>query len=139
MSAGKDSDGGNQTDVIETAGGLLWRETTTRDRLVAVIHRPEHGDWVLPKGHRDAGERWHEAALREVEEETNCRGEIERFAGCVWYLYKGDPKVVLFWHMRLVGERDFQPSSEVDQLAWLTADEALGRLSHEDERRLLFE
>ena len=43
---------------------------------VAVVHRPRYDDWSLPKGKLDAGERWRDAALREVREETGMRCEL---------------------------------------------------------------
>ncbi|MFQ5349690.1 MAG: NUDIX domain-containing protein, partial [Thermoanaerobaculia bacterium] len=55
--------------VIEAAGGILWRRSAGFAEL-AVIHRPRHRDWSLPKGKRDRGESWQQTALREVVEET---------------------------------------------------------------------
>ena len=104
---------------------------------LAVIHRPHHQDWSLPKGKRDPGESWQETALREVLEETACRAEIERFAGGTIYTVKGRPKVVLFWHMAVIDEGPFEPNDEVDRLVWLTPVAALERLDYETERELL--
>ncbi len=122
--------------VIEAAGGLLWRRAGRRAEL-AVIHRPRHDDWSLPKGKRDPGESWQETALREVLEETACRAEIERFAGGTIYTVRGVPKVALFWHMRVVEEGLFEPGPEVDQLVWLDPAAARERLAYESERRLV--
>ena len=125
-----------QPRVIEAAGGILWRRTGDAAEL-ALIHRPRYDDWSLPKGKRDAGESWQETALREVLEETACRAEIERFAGGTIYTVKGRPKVVLFWHMRIIAEGRFAPNDEVDRLRWLAPYAALARLDHETERQLL--
>ena len=122
--------------VIEAAGGLLWRRAGGVEEL-AVIHRPRHSDWSLPKGKRDPGESWQETALREVLEETACRAEIDRFAGGTVYTVKGRPKVVLFWHMTVDREASFEPNDEVDRLEWLPPEAALGRLSYGTERELL--
>lgn len=122
--------------VIEAAGGILWRRAGDVAEL-AVIHRPHHQDWSLPKGKRDPGESWQETALREVLEETGCRAEIERFASGTIYTVKGRPKVVLFWHMAVVDESVFEPNDEVDRLEWMTPMAALERLDYETERRLL--
>ena len=56
-------------DVIRAAGGIVWRIGRGAPRL-AVAHRPEHQDWVLPKGKLEPGESAEAAALREVREET---------------------------------------------------------------------
>ena len=122
--------------VIEAAGGIVWRRSREVAEL-AVIHRPRHQDWSLPKGKRDPGESWQETALREVFEETGCRAEIERFANGTIYTVKGRPKVVLFWHMAVVEEGPFTPNEEVDRLEWLTPEAAMDRLDYESERRLL--
>ncbi|MGH2538418.1 MAG: NUDIX hydrolase [Candidatus Promineifilaceae bacterium] len=121
--------------VIEAAGGLLWRETGA-GRQLALIHRARYDDWSLPKGWREPGESWPSAALREVVEETNCAIQLEDFAGCTWYTVGDRPKVVLFWHMRLLAEGSLD-NDEVDALAWLSPAVALSRLSYPGERALL--
>jgi 8-oxo-dGTP diphosphatase len=122
--------------VIEAAGGILWRRRGEVAE-VAVIHRPKHQDWSLPKGKRELGESWQETALREVFEETGCRAEIERFAKGTIYTVKGRPKVVLFWHMAVVEEGPFTPNAEVDRLDWMRPEAALERLDYATERALL--
>jgi 8-oxo-dGTP diphosphatase len=123
--------------VIEAAGGLLWRESPHGLQIV-IVHRPRYDDWTLPKGWREKGEKFIEAAVREVTEETNCQVEIGKFAGSTSYLVKGVPKIVLFWHMNLTEDRGFKKNSEVDFLVWLGIEEAMKRLDYEDERNLLF-
>jgi len=122
--------------MIFAAGGVLWRGVPGAS-AVAVVHRPRHGDWVLPKGKLDPGERWQDAALREVREETGFEADLGEFAGVVSYAVSGIPKVVLFWNMRCRGESAFTPSEEVDQVVWLEPEEAMQRLDHEGERLLL--
>src|SRR5712692_6296905 len=121
---------------VRLAGGILWREGSAGPRL-AVIHRPRQADWSLPKGRLDEGETWEQAALREVEEETGCEARIISFAGATSYLQRRTPRLVLYWHMALLREERFAPSKEVDKLVWLAPAEALARLDHETERRLL--
>jgi 8-oxo-dGTP diphosphatase len=128
----------NSVRVIQAAGGLLWRDSA-RGREIAVIHRSRYGDWTLPKGKLKTGERWHEAALREVAEETGCKAQLGSFAGSVSYTVDDRPKVVLFWNMDLVGECDFQPSEEVRQLVWMSPEKAFRKLDHPGERGLLME
>ena len=122
--------------IIQAAGGLVWRETP-RGKEIALVHRSKYDDWSLPKGKLERGESWRAGALREVEEEIQCTVSVEKFAGCCCYEVGGVPKVVLFWNMALVQEGDFQPNKEIDQLAWLSFDQAIERLDYECERRLL--
>ena len=122
--------------VIEAAGGLLWRDSP-QGRQIAIIHRSRYDDWTLPKGWREKGEKFIEAAVREVAEETNCQVETGEFAGSTSYIVNGVPKIVLFWHMNLTEDCGFKKNSEVDLLAWLDVEEALERMDYEDEKNLL--
>ncbi len=118
--------------AIQAAGGLVWR-----GGRLAVIHRPKHRDWSLPKGKLEPGETFPDAALREVAEETGCRARLGEFAGYTLYRVKRRPKLVLFWHMFAEGACRFEATGEVDRLEWLRPSEALAKLNHEVERRLL--
>lgn len=122
--------------VIQSAGGLIWRNTLTGKEL-AIIHRPKYNDWTLPKGKLEPGETWIEAAMREAREETSCDVEIESFAGCVCYRYHEIPKIVLYWNMRLIGECHFQSKKEVDEIRWLKVEQALPMLDYQSERELI--
>ena len=123
--------------VACASGGVLWR---IRDDVkeVCVIHRSRYGDeWNLPKGHLDPGESWQEAAVREVLEETCCRGRIVALAGATSYMVHGAAKVVIYWSMELMEERAFEVNHEVDAVEWLVPPEALARLSHGAERGMV--
>jgi 8-oxo-dGTP diphosphatase len=91
----------------------------------------------LPKGKLDPGEGFEEAALREVEEETGVRARILRFAGVMQYLVQGRNKVVCFWDMEAVGPGVAKDDGEVAEVRWVSRDEALSLLSHEQNRELL--
>jgi 8-oxo-dGTP pyrophosphatase MutT (NUDIX family) len=131
-----DVDSSQSDPIIYAAGGLLWRQDGER-RLLAVVHRPRYNDWSLPKGKLQAGEDMESAARREVEEETGCVPELVRPAGLLRYRVKEGLKEVRFWHMRLVREGPFRPSSEVNFMDWLTKEQALRRLSYPAERALV--
>ena len=127
----------SSTPAIRAAGGIVWRPGPAGLPEVAVIHRPDQDDWTLPKGKLVEGESAEEGALREVWEETGLRTQIERPAGCTAYVdRRGRDKIVCYWLMRPLNGR-FQPGREVDQLRWLTVDEALGLLSYPVDRALL--
>ena len=90
----------------------------------------------MPKGKPEGDETLAEAALREVEEETQCRVSPAGLAGR--YAYDADgPKVVLVWHMRLEAERPFVPNDEMDERTWLTPATARTRLTYANERALV--
>jgi 8-oxo-dGTP pyrophosphatase MutT (NUDIX family) len=122
--------------LVRLAGGILWRTDAGGPRL-AVIHRPRQRDWSLPKGRLDDGESWEEAALREVQEETGCEARITSFAGAAAYVPRRTPRLALYWHLALVREGKLESDDEVDELLWLSPTDALARLDHEPERRLI--
>lgn len=126
------------TEVVEAAGGVLWKETSS-GRKLAIIHRQRYDDWSLPKGVREQGERWEETALREVLEETGFRAILGNFIGSASYLINQHctPKVVLFWHMHAKNECRFKPNAEVDRLKWVSPKKALKILNYEDERTII--
>jgi 8-oxo-dGTP diphosphatase len=120
------------SDEIEAAGGVVMRD----GRLV-VVHRPKYDDWSLPKGKLDPGETWEQAALREVEEETAVRATLGRELEPVRYTHKGRPKLVRYWLMTADDETGFVPNDEVDELRWVTPDEARELLSYDRDRELV--
>lgn len=126
----------NKISVIQAAGGILWKMEGDQKKL-AVVHRHKHDDWSLPKGKVDPGESWKKAALREVLEETGYAAKIKKYAGSISYLLDGKPKVVLFWHMVAKTENKEKMNGEVDQVRWLTVDEASEILDYPDEVHLI--
>lgn len=118
--------------VIQAAGGIIWKIEGT-DKKLAVVHRHKHNDWSLPKGKVNPGESWKKAALREVLEETGYIGKLKKYAGSISYLLDGKPKIVLFWHMDAKTEVLEKMNGEVDEVRWLTVDEAAELLDYPDE------
>lgn len=125
-----------KNSVIQAAGGIIWKKEGSEKRF-ALVHRHKHDDWSLPKGKVDPGEDWKKAAVREVLEETGCRGKIKKYAGSISYLLAGVPKVVLFWHMEIKDVKTERMNGEVDEVRWLTVDEAIQIMDYEDEIELL--
>ena len=122
--------------TVEAAGGLVVRESAGLVE-VAIVHRPRHDDWSLPKGKLSPGEEWASAALREVEEETGMRCELgEELDSFRYRDRKGRPKRVRWWRMRPLGG-EFVPGDEVDELRWLAPAEALELLDYEQDRELV--
>ncbi|MGO9965106.1 MAG: NUDIX hydrolase [Acidimicrobiales bacterium] len=124
-------------DVVLAAGGIVLRAGDSGGWEVAVVHRPEHLDWTLPKGKLEADESAVQCALREVREETGLTCHLGRFAGQVEYTdRRGRRKVVSYWLMQPV-EGEFQPTAEVDELRWPSLTDAAALLSYSHDRELL--
>lgn len=125
------------TDVVQGAGGVLSRVRADGAVEVLVVHRPKYDDWTFPKGKLDPGETHEAGAVREVEEETGFRCTLGPALTEVSYIdHRGRPKTVRYWLMTIV-DGAFVPTDEVDELRWLTADEARPLLSYDRERHVL--
>jgi 8-oxo-dGTP pyrophosphatase MutT (NUDIX family) len=119
-----------------SAGGLL-----VRGKEVLLIALAGGERWQLPKGHVEPGESEEQAAVREVREETGVTGrplarlpEIE-----YWFVQAGQRihKRVAYFLLEYErgSEIDFDPA-EVSGAGWFPWDEALGRLTFDNERRV---
>jgi 8-oxo-dGTP diphosphatase len=117
---------------VQAAGGVV-----TCEGRVAVVHRPKYEDWTFPKGKLDEGEDFEQAALREVEEETGLRCRLVRELPSSSYTdSKNRPKLVRYWLMEPLGG-DFAPNDEVDELRWVSPDEARSLLTYDRDRDVL--
>lgn len=117
---------------VRAAGGVV-----VRDGRVAVVHRPKYDDWSLPKGKLHPDERWEDAALREVHEETGLECELGEELPSTRYRDPRDrPKVVRYW--RMTPRRGaFAPNAEVDELRWEAREDALALLTYPHDRELV--
>jgi len=126
----------NQQELIQAAGGLLWRRSPS-GMEIAIVHRNRYDDWTLPKGKLQEGESWSEAAAREVREETGYDSTPLGFAGAIAYETNKGPKLVRFRHMLATGESSDQIDSEVAEVFWFSIEEARTRVQYPLERALL--
>jgi mutator protein MutT len=116
---------------VKAAGGLVMRD----DGRVAVAHRPRYDDWSFPKGKLDEGETWEQAALREVHEEIGLRCRLGDELPATEYRVPRGRKVVRYWWMQ-PESGEFSPNEEVDEVRWVTPEEAEGLLSYDHDREL---
>ena len=123
-------------DSIWAAGGVLYRKDEDGTRFL-LVHRDRYDDWSLPKGKLERRESFIDAAMREVEEETGHTFRSPRFVGTTGYeTPRGNAKVVRWWLVEATGGA-FAPNGEVDGARWLSADEAVKRLSYPGEREVV--
>jgi 8-oxo-dGTP pyrophosphatase MutT (NUDIX family) len=124
-------------EVVEAAGGVVWRRSRAGEVEVLLVHRPRYDDWTVPKGKLGAGEDHAAAALREVEEETGLRCTLGDELPSTSYIdRKGRPKRVRYWAMT-PGGGDFTPTDEVDEVRWVPVDVAASQLSYPRDRAVL--
>jgi len=121
---------------VKAAGAVVHRTGPDGVELV-LVHRPKYDDWSLPKGKLDPRESWETAALREVHEETGQRGKLGPELSPVFYAdRKGRHKAVRYWLLEAdpAASEPFEIDEEVDQVLWITPQEAEERLTHEIDR-----
>jgi 8-oxo-dGTP diphosphatase len=104
--------------VVDGAGRIL------------LVHRPRYDDWTFPKGKLDPGETLEQCALREVAEETGFVCSLGAEIAVTRYVdHKGRDKLVRYWLMTVV-DGAFEPNDEVEEIRWVTPDEAAELLSY---------
>ncbi|WP_245836025.1 NUDIX hydrolase [Mycobacterium rhizamassiliense] len=130
----------SESRIVYAAGAVLWQlgsADSAKPKLeVAVIHRPRYDDWSLPKGKVDPGETAPVAAVREVLEETGHHAILGRRLVSVSYPIDQGVKKVYYWAARSTGG-EFTPGKEVDELVWLSVDEAMKKLDYAQDRKVL--
>jgi 8-oxo-dGTP pyrophosphatase MutT (NUDIX family) len=124
-----------------SAGGVALAFDPLRVAIVSARARNGSVRWVLPKGLVDKGETVEAAALREVREETGFEVELIEPGGDVeyWFVLDGarHHKRVRFYVMRVTGGDPSLHDAEVEEVALVDPREALARMTHEDERRVV--
>jgi 8-oxo-(d)GTP phosphatase len=134
--SGSDASAVTDAGPVLAAGAVVWRPAHDGVQVL-LVHRPRYDDWSFPKGKLDAGEHLLAAAVREVAEETGVTSRLGLPLPRQQYdLAGGATKRVYYWAAQPVDPArdhradDFQPTHEVDQVAWAGPDEARDRLSY---------
>jgi 8-oxo-dGTP diphosphatase len=123
--------------VVRAAGGVVVRRDAGEPELL-VVHRPRYDDWTLPKGKAEPGESDEETARREVEEETSLVCEPrDEVAATEYEDAHGRPKRVRYFLMTLADGDEAAPKNEVDEVRWVTRDDAIELLSYERDRAIV--
>jgi 8-oxo-dGTP pyrophosphatase MutT (NUDIX family) len=126
-----------------SAGGVVYRRDREEIEVVLASRRTRRGDlaWGLAKGGIEEGETVEAAALREVEEETGYRAEIEADLGDTKYFYVWEDtrirKTVHFFLMRHTGGDPENRDDEMEEIRWFPLDRALKRAAYKGEREML--
>jgi 8-oxo-dGTP diphosphatase len=104
---------------------------------VLLVYRSRYRDWTFPKGKVKKGESDEDAARREVEEETGLQVELgPELPSTIYTDPKLRKKTVRYWAMTPVSG-DGIAQNEVDEVEWLSREEAADRLTHERDREVL--
>ena len=117
--------------VAEQGGGVAIDD----DGRVA-LRRAKAGDWVLPKGHIEAGESVAMAAVREVAEEMGLATRVIDWLGDYHFRFK-KARHVGYFLLRVERRLPEFAAHEGTDTFFLPPDEAVARLSFEDDRALV--
>jgi 8-oxo-dGTP pyrophosphatase MutT (NUDIX family) len=127
-----------------SAGGVVYRPAHaahSSDYEIALVGRIKHDLWALPKGTPRAGETPEATALREVREETGLVTRIVAEIGRIQYTFSRRGvryrKEVLHFLMEAVGGDIADHDEEYDHVEWFRLDEAVERLTHENEAEIV--
>lgn len=134
MPGPRDDDSVTDT-AIEGAGGVVLDP----DGRVLVL-RHARGAWVFPKGHLDPGEDHLQAALREVREEAGVEPRSDGSSATWTTEYvndRGQPRRVTWFRLTCDRTRPVLREALFPEGEFLPVPEALERLTHEEDRRLL--
>lgn len=123
-------------EPLTHAGAVVVRGPTDATEFLLVTARRDHSEWVLPKGHVEAGEDPATAAAREVREETGVDAEILCPLGRTLFQVGGDTVRTLFFLARALG-RATGDTDEDRRVAWLPEAQALAALTHPEARAML--
>ena len=133
----KSTSGKNGKDAeVRAAGGIIVK-AAKKGPKVLLIHRPRYNDWSFPKGKLENGEKFKEAALREVSEETGfrCKPHKPSLPSMHYHDRHGRSKEVRYWMMTVLSGT-FEPNEEVDMIAWVRWDKVIERLTYAKDRQL---
>jgi 8-oxo-(d)GTP phosphatase len=123
--------------IVQAAGGVVVRRSSSGGRDVVLVHRPAYDDWTLPKGKLEPGEGLLEAAVREVREETGLGCLAGPRLGTVEYVdASGRDKTAHYWAMAAAGD-GLAPTKEIDEARWASVEDAEAQLSYDRDRGVL--
>ena len=112
-----------------SSGGVIYRILPKNKIEVLLLHQRISRKWHLPKGTHEGQESLEETALREVEEETGLKVEIEKYLGKLPSLKEdGSPKITHYFLMK-PGEGNFDGRShedkdKYDRVKWVEIEKA---------------
>ncbi|HHF55760.1 MAG TPA: NUDIX domain-containing protein [Thermoplasmatales archaeon] len=124
--------------VERSCGGVIFREGKY------LLLKYGWGHWGFVKGNIEKGESLEETFFREAEEEAGLKKEnlkiLEGFMEKISYFYKREGKTIYKEVIYLLAESntyDVKLSHEHTDFAWLDYENALRRITYENDRNVL--
>ena len=129
-----------------SSGGAVFRKLKTKNEKLKiewlVAKHSGYHKWVLPKGLVEEGEKLEETAVREVEEETGIKAKvIAKIPEPEKYIYTMNGvkifKMVTYFLMEYVSGDIKNHDFEMEEVEWLTFDEAKKTLNFHGAKEVL--
>ena len=126
---------------LEKSCGIVLFRYDAGKKLYLLLHYPG-GHWDFPKGHVEAGEGEHQAAIRELHEETGIESAIfvEGFRERVEYFYYRDGKKMhkeVFYFLAESSVSQVRLSFEHKGFEWLPFEVAIERITFKNSKDVL--
>jgi len=125
----------NEEKVLTRAGGVVVRRANNHLEYLLVQAKKNPQEWVLPKGHIEAGEPMPETAVREVREETGVWARIIDQLDDKSFTLNGEDVRVRFYLMEF--QREEEPEEPGRDHLWLPLESAVSKATHEQSKELL--
>ncbi len=119
---------------VPAVGVVCWR-----DNEVLLIRRgraPRLGEWSIPGGRVERGEALHDAALRELFEETNVRAKIGELLA-VYEIIEPQFHYILVDYSALWLSGEPVAGDDADEARFMPLDEAMALINSTDMRDVL--
>ncbi|MEG0762968.1 MAG: NUDIX domain-containing protein [Oscillospiraceae bacterium] len=122
----------------KSCGAICYQKSDDKIEILLIKHR-YGGHWSFPKGHVEKGEDEETTAMREVREESGAKIKIlDGYREINTYSpSKGAIKDVIIFVAQIIGGRLLPQPEEVSEVAMLSYDAALERLTFETDRLML--
>ena len=121
-------------DGMTHAGGVVYRQSGSQTEYLLVQAKQSPQEWVLPKGHIEAGEEMPVTAVREVFEEAGVLASVNADLGDITLLIDAEPIRVKFYLME--AQEEGAPT-EGRGHKWFVFDEAVKQATHPESKDLL--
>ncbi len=127
-----------------TAGGIIFRHKPGKHEVIEILLIQDSKDrWTIPKGHIEEGENARQTAEREIREETGLQEmKVLDWLGKINFRYRRNNSLVLMtteiYLVAAGGNTDVvNPEKWMNNLAWLSAQEALDKIEYDDIGKLI--
>ena len=112
-------------EVKQQAGALLYRTCNNKDIEILLITSKKAGNWSIPKGHIEPGEKLSDAAAREALEEAGVKGEISCHSlGTYIHKKRSRQLVVNVYPLKTIEELETWEEDQLRKRKWYKKSEA---------------